>query len=108
MDLVIHCELPKTSDIFVYRSRRTGHASRTGNVILIHTDQQIRQVKMIENDIGSKFKELARVKEEIDDRLGGFGDSGGSGFGSYGGLGRSCFGSSGNSRGSHFVSYGGS
>ena len=55
------------------------------NAILIHTEQQIRQVKMIESDIGSKFKELAKMKEEIDDRLGGYGESGGSRFGSFGG-----------------------
>lgn len=116
VDLVIHYELPTTSEIFVHRSGRTGRAGRTGNAILIHTDQQIRQVKMIESDIGSKFKELARMKEEIDDRLGGFGDSGGSRFGSYGGSGGSRFGSSGGSRfgssggsgGSRFGSYGGS
>lgn len=113
VDLVIHYELPTTSEIFVHRSGRTGRAGRTGNAILIHTDQQIRQVKMIESDIGNKFKELARMKEEIDDRLGGFGDSGGSRFGSSGGSrfgssGGSRFGSSGGSGGSRFGSYGGS
>lgn len=108
VDLVIHYELPTTSEIFVHRSGRTGRAGRTGNAILIHTEQQIRQVKMIEGDIGSKFKELPRIKEEIDDKLGGYGDSGGSRFGSYGGSGGSRFGSSGGSGGSRFGNSGGS
>jgi len=108
VDLVIHYELPTTSEIFVHRSGRTGRAGRTGNAILIHTEQQIRQVKTIESDIGTKFKELPKMKEEIDDRLGGYGDSGGSRFGSYGGSGGGRFGSSGGSGGSRFGSYGGS
>lgn len=106
VDLVIHYELPTTSEIFVHRSGRTGRAGRTGSAILIHTEQQIRQVKMIEGDIGSKFKELARIKEEIDDKFGGYGDSGGSRFGS--GSGGSRFGSSGGSGGGRFGNSGGS
>eukprot|EP00262_Sarcandra_glabra_P000651 TRINITY_DN1078_c0_g2_i1.p1 TRINITY_DN1078_c0_g2~~TRINITY_DN1078_c0_g2_i1.p1 ORF type:complete len:665 (-),score=142.95 TRINITY_DN1078_c0_g2_i1:198-2192(-) len=96
VDLVIHYELPSTSEIFVHRSGRTGRAGKKGNAILIHTDGQNRAVRVIEQDVGCKFKVLPRIAVE-----GGsqdmFGDMGGAGgrFGSYRGSGGSRFSDSG-------------
>eukprot|EP01018_Ginkgo_biloba_P031426 Gb_10087 [translate_table: standard] len=107
VDLVIHYEIPNNSEIFVHRSGRTGRAGRKGNAILIYTEQQLRQVRVIEQDVGCKFTELPKIAEEIGgDR---FGDSGGSRFGNYGGSGGSRFGSfGGGSRSGGYGSSGGS
>ncbi|KAJ4977012.1 hypothetical protein NE237_002118 [Protea cynaroides] len=119
VDLVIHYELPSTSEIFVHRSGRTGRAGKKGNAILIHTDQQLRAVRMIERDVGGKFTELPKIAVSAGDRdmfseMGGGGGGGGGGrFGSYGssGGGRfsdSGFGRSGGSGFGRSGSYGGS
>ncbi|XP_058071624.1 DEAD-box ATP-dependent RNA helicase 53, mitochondrial-like [Magnolia sinica] len=99
VDLVIHYELPSTSELFVHRSGRTGRAGKKGSAILIYTEQQTRAVRVIERDVGCKFKELPRITVEGQDM---FGDMGGGRFGSYGGgrmsesgFGRSGFGRSG-------------
>ncbi|KAH7843306.1 hypothetical protein Vadar_015031 [Vaccinium darrowii] len=94
VDLIIHYELPSTSEIFVHRSGRTGRAGKKGNAILIYTSNQVRDVRTIERDVGCKFIELPRISVE-----GGssnmFGDMGSSRFSSYGGSGGSRFGDSG-------------
>ncbi|XP_043689533.1 DEAD-box ATP-dependent RNA helicase 9-like isoform X2 [Telopea speciosissima] len=123
VDLVIHYELPSTSEIFVHRSGRTGRAGKKGSAILIHTDQQLRSVRMIERDVGSKFKELPKIAVEAGDRdtfseMGGgrfgdsgFGRSGGSGYGrssSYGGSSSARVGGYGESGSGRFGSFGGS
>ncbi|KAG5552160.1 hypothetical protein RHGRI_010304 [Rhododendron griersonianum] len=94
VDLIIHYELPSTSEIFVHRSGRTGRAGKKGNAILIYSSKQIRDVRLIERDVGCKFIELPRISVE-----GGpsnmFGDMGSSRFSSYGGSGGSRFGDSG-------------
>ncbi|XP_043695725.1 DEAD-box ATP-dependent RNA helicase 53, mitochondrial-like [Telopea speciosissima] len=127
VDLIIHFELPSTSELFVHRSGRTGRAGKKGTAVLIYTDQQHRAVRMIERDVGCKFTELPRIAVEAGDRdlfgeMGGggrFGSAGGrfsdssfgrSGFGRSGGFGRSSgrmggFGESGPGR---FGSFGGS
>eukprot|EP01018_Ginkgo_biloba_P016858 Gb_40296 [translate_table: standard] len=88
VDLVIHCELPNISKIFVHRVGHIGHVVTKGNAILIYTEQWLRQVKVIEQDVGCKFTELPKIAKDIaGDR---FGDSRGSCFRSYGG-GRSRF-----------------
>uniref|UniRef100_A0A0D6QX03 RNA helicase n=1 Tax=Araucaria cunninghamii TaxID=56994 RepID=A0A0D6QX03_ARACU len=127
VDLIIHYEMPSTSEIFVHRSGRTGRAGKKGTTILIYSDEHLRQVRMIERDVGCKFQELPRMKEEIDNSYGGmggfsrFGSSGGSRFGSpgrsrygssgggYGSSGgnRSSGGSYGNSGGNRYSDYGG-
>ncbi|ERM99235.1 DEAD-box ATP-dependent RNA helicase 53 [Amborella trichopoda] len=110
VDLIIHYELPSTSEIFVHRSGRTGRAGKKGTAILIYTDQQTRAVRVIEQDVGSKFTELPRIKVEGGDRD-MFGDIGGgrfgsgsrfgsTGFGRSGGFGDSGFGRSSNRSGS--------
>ncbi|KAI3774232.1 hypothetical protein L1987_48779 [Smallanthus sonchifolius] len=98
VDLVIHFELPNSSEIFVHRSGRTGRAGKKGNAILMHSSQQWRDVKAYEREVGCKFTELPQVNVDAGSRIelgrggglgfgGRFGDSGGrtSGFGLYGG-----------------------
>ncbi|KAK4800027.1 hypothetical protein SAY86_025392 [Trapa natans] len=61
VDLVIHYELPNSSEIFVHRSGRTGRAGKKGNAILIYTHDQRRAVRVIEQDVGCRFTEHLRV-----------------------------------------------
>lgn len=56
---VIHYELPSTSEIFVHRSGRTGRAGKKGSAILIYGENQTRDVRCIERDVGCKFKEVS-------------------------------------------------
>ncbi|XP_043700640.1 DEAD-box ATP-dependent RNA helicase 53, mitochondrial-like isoform X3 [Telopea speciosissima] len=103
VDLVIHYELPSTSEIFVHRSGRTGRAGKKGSAILIYTDQQLRAVKMIERDVGSKFTELPRIAVESGDRVMSSEMGGGGGqFGSYGSTGSGRYGGSGFGRSGSF------
>ncbi|XVE86252.1 hypothetical protein DITRI_Ditri18aG0020600 [Diplodiscus trichospermus] len=85
VDLVIHYELPNTSETFVHRTGRTGRAGRKGSAILIYTHEQSRAVKVIEREVGCRFSELPRI--EVDG--GGsdmFNEMGAGGrFGSFGG-----------------------
>ncbi|XP_010904640.1 DEAD-box ATP-dependent RNA helicase 53 [Elaeis guineensis] len=105
VDLVIHYELPNTSELFVHRSGRTGRAGKKGSAILIYNNQQTRAVRVIEQDVGCKFSELPRITVEGggEDMFGGMGGRvdaygggrmGGSSFGHGGGYGGSGFGRS--------------
>uniref|UniRef100_A0ACD5XMD4 Uncharacterized protein n=1 Tax=Avena sativa TaxID=4498 RepID=A0ACD5XMD4_AVESA len=118
VDLVIHYELPNNSEIFVHRTGRTGRAGKKGTAIVMHTYNQSRTVRGIENDVGGKFNELPKINVEgsqltmaggfdsygsggggfgrdsgrgggFGGRGGGFGGRGGGGFGDSGGFGRS-------------------
>ncbi|XP_010532528.1 PREDICTED: DEAD-box ATP-dependent RNA helicase 53-like isoform X2 [Tarenaya hassleriana] len=116
VDLVIHYELPNTTETFVHRTGRTGRAGKKGNAILIYTQEQARTVKMIEREVGSRFTELPRIAAErgssdmFDEMsfrpssFGGMRDRRDSGFGGgrSGGFGRSGGGSSGFGRSSGF------
>nr|XP_010906630.1 DEAD-box ATP-dependent RNA helicase 53 [Elaeis guineensis] len=106
VDLVLHYELPNSSELFVHRSGRTGRAGKKGRAILIYTNEQTRAVRTIERDVGCKFTELPRIMVEGggEDMFGGMGGRfdtygggrmGGSGFGRGGGSGGSGFGRSG-------------
>ncbi|KAI3499248.1 hypothetical protein L1887_35041 [Cichorium endivia] len=113
VDLIIHYELPNSSEIFVHRSGRTGRAGKKGSAILMYSSQQWRDVKGYEREVGCKFKELPPIAVDAGSRVelgGGFGSSGGrfgdsgfggrsGGFGSSrgggGGFGRSSYGGSG-------------
>ncbi|CAH9142780.1 unnamed protein product [Cuscuta epithymum] len=64
VDLVVHYELPNSSEIFVHRSGRTGRAGKKGTAILMYSAQQSRDVKGIERDVGSRFIELPRMEVE--------------------------------------------
>ncbi|KAJ0975950.1 hypothetical protein J5N97_017915 [Dioscorea zingiberensis] len=61
VDLVVHFEIPNTSEIFVHRSGRTGRAGNKGTAIIMFTEGQRRAVRTIERDLGCKFKELHGV-----------------------------------------------
>ncbi|URE21146.1 DEAD-box ATP-dependent RNA helicase [Musa troglodytarum] len=91
VDLVIHYELPNTSELFVHRSGRTGRAGKKGIAILIHSNEQNRLLPRI------------AVEDGGEDMTGGCFDSygsgrtGGSGFargGNYGDSDAGHFGSS--------------
>ncbi|XP_073005217.1 DEAD-box ATP-dependent RNA helicase 53-like [Typha latifolia] len=132
VDLVIHYELPNTSELFVHRSGRTGRAGKKGNAILIYSHEQTRAVRVIEQDVGCKFTELPRITvdgaQDMFDGMGGSrmggssagrgGYGGGSnfgrsrGFGGSGGFGGSYgrssgYGDSGSGRSGGFGSFGG-
>ena len=55
---MIHYELPNNSEIFVHRSGRTGRAGKKGSAILIYSQDQTRNVRMIERDVGCRFTEV--------------------------------------------------
>ncbi|XWS44449.1 hypothetical protein CRYUN_Cryun15aG0045500 [Craigia yunnanensis] len=85
VDLVIHYELPNSSETFVHRTGRTGRAGRKGSAILIFTQDQSRAVKVIEREVGCKFSELPRIEVE-GGSVGMFNEMGAGGrFGSFGG-----------------------
>lgn len=118
VDLVVHYEIPNSSENFVHRSGRTGRAGKKGSAILIYSDHQYRDIKGIEREVGCRFVELPKIAVG-DDALAmfssmnqggysanrGYGRSGDSGFGRSGGYGDSGFGRSGgygDSRGGRF------
>ncbi|XP_073058166.1 DEAD-box ATP-dependent RNA helicase 53, mitochondrial-like [Primulina eburnea] len=124
VDLVIHYELPNSSEIFVHRSGRTGRAGKKGSAILIYSSHQYREIKGIEREVGCRFVELPKIAVDAGaldmcggmDRGGRFGNIGSmgggrrdSGFGRSGGFGNSgSFGSLGGGRfGGNAGSYGG-
>ncbi|KAJ4811412.1 DEAD-box ATP-dependent RNA helicase 53 [Rhynchospora pubera] len=120
VDVVIHYELPNTTELFVHRSGRTGRAGKKGTAILIYSYDQTRAVRMVENDVGCRFTELPKIKvdpraQDMFDMDGGRSDYGGSrmggGRGGFGGgpsYGRSRGGSDwGSSRGGGGGGFGG-
>ncbi|KAL2482189.1 DEAD-box ATP-dependent RNA helicase 53 [Forsythia ovata] len=92
VDLVIHYELPNSSEIFVHRSGRTGRAGRKGSAIVIYSSHQSRDIKAIEREVGSRFVELPKIAVE-DAAMAMYSDmnSGGSRFGSKGNMGGARF-----------------
>ncbi|KAL1561004.1 RNA helicase [Salvia divinorum] len=127
VDLVVHYELPNSSENFVHRSGRTGRAGKKGSAVLIYSDHQYREIKAIEREVGCCFVELPEIAAGDDvlsmyssmdqggrSGFGGFGRSsrgnsrfGDSGFGRSGGFGDSRGGRSGGYSGSS-GGYGGS
>ncbi|XP_062203900.1 DEAD-box ATP-dependent RNA helicase 9-like isoform X2 [Phragmites australis] len=106
VDLVIHFELPNSSEIFVHRSGRTGRAGKKGTAIAMYNYQQSRAIRVIENDVGSKFTELPKINVEGSDLMGaGFDSFGGGGGG--GGFGREGYGGSNYGRSRSFGGRGG-
>ncbi|KAH1053877.1 hypothetical protein AAZX31_08G292800 [Glycine max] len=114
VDLVIHYDLPNSSEIFVHRSGRTGRAGKKGSAILVYTQGQSRAVQTIQRDVGCKFTELPKIDAPAGSaemftgmgggRSGSMRDrqSGGTGFGRNPGLGRSgSYGNSGFGRSSY-------
>ncbi|KAE9596320.1 putative RNA helicase [Lupinus albus] len=84
VDLVIHYDLPNSSEIFVHRSGRTGRAGKKGTAILVYTEDQTRTVRTIERDVGCRFTELPKISV-APGSVDTFGGMGGGRFGSYGG-----------------------
>ncbi|CAL0307456.1 unnamed protein product [Lupinus luteus] len=106
VDLVIHYDLPNSSEIFVHRSGRTGRAGKKGAAILVHTADQTRAVRTIERDVGCRFTELPRIvvaPGSVDT----FGGMSGGRFSSPGGSRDRRSGDSGFGRGSGFSRSGG-
>ncbi|KAG9136039.1 hypothetical protein Leryth_025855 [Lithospermum erythrorhizon] len=107
VDLVIHFELPNSSESFVHRSGRTGRAGKKGSAILIYSPEQFRDVKGIERDVGCTFTELSRISGDTEAtdlfssmaRSGGFGSFGSTGGGRFGDSGFGRSGGFGNNRG---------
>ncbi|XP_068637303.1 DEAD-box ATP-dependent RNA helicase 53-like [Aristolochia californica] len=64
VDLVVHFEMPNTSEIFVHRSGRTGRAGKKGTAVLMFTEAQRRGVRTIERDLGCKFEELPKFTDK--------------------------------------------
>ncbi|CAI9754470.1 unnamed protein product [Fraxinus pennsylvanica] len=92
VDLVIHYELPNSSEIFVHRSGRTGRAGKKGSAVVIYSSNQYRDIKAIEREVGCKFVELPKiaVKDEAMAMYSAM-NSGGSRFGSRGTMGGARF-----------------
>ncbi|KAK7300219.1 hypothetical protein RJT34_11059 [Clitoria ternatea] len=105
VDLVIHYDLPNSSEIFVHRSGRTGRAGKKGTAILVYSDDQSRAVRVIERDVGSRFTELPRIAVDSGS-MDTFGGMGGGRFGSFGGA-RGRSGDTGFGRGPGFGRSGG-
>ncbi|XP_047062468.1 DEAD-box ATP-dependent RNA helicase 53-like [Lolium rigidum] len=61
VDLVVHYEIPNSSELFVHRSGRTARAGKKGVAILMYTYEQNRNVRVIERDIGCRFTELPKI-----------------------------------------------
>lgn len=61
VDLVVHYEIPNSSELFVHRSGRTARAGKKGIAILMYTYEQSRAVRVIEQDIGCRFTELPKI-----------------------------------------------
>ncbi|XP_022871875.1 DEAD-box ATP-dependent RNA helicase 53, mitochondrial-like [Olea europaea var. sylvestris] len=111
VDLVVHYELPNSSELFVHRSGRTGRAGKKGSAILIYSSHQYRDVKAIEREVGTRFVELPRIAVEegamdmyrdMERGRSGFGSNKNTGGGRFGDLGFGRSGGSGNFRGGHF------
>lgn len=52
----MHCQT--VSETFVHRSGHTGRAGKKGTAILIYTEDQTRQVKIYEREIGCRFTQV--------------------------------------------------
>ncbi|KAM0950867.1 putative RNA helicase [Dioscorea sansibarensis] len=68
VDLVVHFEMPNSSEIFVHRSGRTGRAGNKGTAIMMFTERERHAVRTIERELGCKFKELHGITGGSDRR----------------------------------------
>ncbi|ONK64358.1 uncharacterized protein A4U43_C07F24980 [Asparagus officinalis] len=65
VDLVIHFEMPNSSEFFVHRSGRTGRAGNKGTAILMFSESQRRTVRSMERELGFKFEELRGITSSV-------------------------------------------
>ncbi|KAH6756928.1 putative mitochondrial RNA helicase 2 [Perilla frutescens var. hirtella] len=107
VDLVVHYEIPNSTEAFVHRSGRTGRAGKKGSAILIYSDHEYRDIKNIEREVGCRFAELPKIAvgDGDLDMFGGMDQGGRSGYGGNRGNGR--FGDSGFGRSGGYGSSGG-
>ncbi|KAB5551608.1 hypothetical protein DKX38_008919 [Salix brachista] len=101
VDLIIHYALPRCSETFVHRSGRTGRAGKKGTAILIYTQDDSRQIKLIERDTGCRFSELPKIAVD-GASLDMYNDLGRGRSNSSGGFGNRGYGSGQGSRSSGF------
>lgn len=84
VDLIIHFELPNTSETFIHRSGRTGRAGNKGTAVLMFNEGQRRDVRSIERDLSCKFEELRGLTGSFVGKTDMSDDEGGS-YRGYGG-----------------------
>ena len=58
LSFVVHFELPDQLENYVHRSGRTGRAGKKGLSISFIESKEIKQIRMIERDLGIRFHEI--------------------------------------------------
>jgi ATP-dependent RNA helicase DDX21 len=65
VQLVIQCQPPKDKESFIHRVGRTGRAGRAGVAIMFFQNSQVRELRMLERQVGIEFKRIGTP--QIDD-----------------------------------------
>lgn len=64
VDLVVHYRLPDDASNYQHRSGRTGRAGRTGNVVILASNRERRQVGQLERTLSRRFERCAPPHSE--------------------------------------------
>ncbi len=56
VDLIVQYRIPQDAESYVHRSGRTGRAGRSGVALLLHTERERRDLRMLERRAGVNFK----------------------------------------------------
>jgi superfamily II DNA/RNA helicase len=56
VDLVVQHHFPQDSESYVHRSGRTGRAGRSGTAVVLYTDREGRDLRMLEQRTGAHFE----------------------------------------------------
>lgn len=59
VQLIIQCEPPRDSEIYIHRSGRTGRAGKTGVSVMFYDRKKERLIPVIERKAGFKFERIA-------------------------------------------------